>query len=232
MGQANRRPTCAADSFRQQMRDFLLSRPGVFRSVNVANHETIYASGDQDDTVYCIERGQVKVEVLSPQGKACIVSLYGRGDVFGELCVSGLLDRMETAVAMEEADLKLIPRSQFLMCLSRESLLEGFVKYLATRLADQQQVILSLTTRECEYRLATTLLKLVQRLGRIDDHGVRIEPRISHEELSRMVGTTRPRISVFMHRFRELGLVETSVDHFLIVKKNKLNDYLAEAVYA
>jgi hypothetical protein len=47
-----------------------------------------------------------------------------------------------------------------------------------------------------------------------------------------MVGTTRPRISEFMHRFQELGLVETSVDHFLIVKKNKLDDYLAEAVYA
>lgn len=65
-------------------------------------------------------------------------------------------------------------------------------------------------------------------LGKKDPRSIRIELRISHEELSEMVGTTRPRITFFMQRFRKLGLLETNSDHFLIIKEHKLTDYLAQ----
>ena len=65
-------------------------------------------------------------------------------------------------------------------------------------------------------------------MGKKNPRSIRIEPTISHEELSEMVGTTRPRISFFMRRFRNLGLIETNSDHFLIIKENKLTDYLAQ----
>ena len=129
---------------------------------------------------------------------------------------------------MQETKLKRIPCSQFFARLSRDSLFEGFVRYLAVRVADQQQVIANLVTADSEQRLGQTLLQLARTLGKKDPRSIRIELKISHEELSAMVGTTRPRISSFMQRFRNLGLIETNSDHFLIIKEHKLTDYLAQ----
>ena len=81
---------------------------------------------------------------------------------------------------------------------------------------------------DSEQRLGKTLLQLARTLGKKDPRSIRIEQKISHEELSEMVGTTRPRISLFMQRFRNLGLIEKNREHFLIIKENKLIDYLAQ----
>jgi CRP-like cAMP-binding protein len=164
--------------------------------------------------------------MLSPDGKECLIAIHTAGDVFGELCLSGLGPRAETAVAMEETDLKLIPCSRFFVRLRRDSLLEGFTRYLAVRIADQQQVIANLVTVDSEQRLGKTLLHLARRLGKKDPRSIRIEHKISHEELSEMVGTTRPRISMFMQRFRKLGLIELSDKRYLIIKEEALTAYL------
>jgi len=165
--------------------------------------------------------------MLSPEGKECLLAIHSAEDIFGELCVSQLGARLETATAMEETILKKIPGTQFLARLSRDSLLEGFVSYLAMRVADQQQIIANLVTVDSEQRLGKTLLQLARTLGEKDPHGVRIELKISHDELSKMVGTTRPRISLFIQRFRNLGLIETNLDRFLVIDEKKLTDYLA-----
>ena len=88
---------------------------------------------------------------------------------------------------MEETILKKIPSSRFLACLSRDSLLEGLVRYLAVRIADQQQVIANLVTVDSEQRLGKTLLQLARTLGKKYQQSTRIE--LSHDELSEMVGT-------------------------------------------
>jgi hypothetical protein len=95
------------------------------------------------------------------------------------------------------------------------------VRYLPVRIADQQQVIANMVTVDSEQRLGRTLLQLARTMGKKDPRG--IELRISHEELSEMVGTTRPRISLFMQRFHHLGLIETNREHFLIIKEIKLH---------
>ena len=129
---------------------------------------------------------------------------------------------------MKTTILKQVPCAKFFALLSRDSLFEGFVRYLTVRVADQQQVIANLVTVDSEQRLGKTLLQLARKLGKKDPRSIRIELKITHEELSEMVGTTRPRISVFMQRFRNLGLIETNEDHFLIIKEKKLTDYLAQ----
>ena len=144
----------------------------------------------------------------------------------GDLCLSGLGARLETATAMKGTILKQIPSSQFLARLSRDSLLEGFVRYLALRIAAQQQVIANMVTVDSEQRLGKTLLQLARTLGQKNPHGLRIDTKISHEELSEMVGTTRPRVSMFMERFRKHGLLETGSEHCLVVNEKKLTDYL------
>ncbi|HEX9144972.1 MAG TPA: Crp/Fnr family transcriptional regulator [Candidatus Binatia bacterium] len=217
-----------ADKFKEQLRDSLQREIQNSRAVKIARHANVYNCGDKDDTIYFIESGQIKLLMLSSEGKECLLAIHGPGDIFGELCLSGLGARLETATAMKQTILRQIRSSQFFERLSRDSLLEGFVRYLAVRIADQQQVIANLVTVDSEQRLGQTLLQLARTLGKKDPGSIRIELKISHEELSEMVGTTRPRISVFMQRFHNLGLIETNQDRFLVVKENKLTAYLAQ----
>ena len=83
-----------------------------------------------------------------------------------------------------------------------------------------------MVTVDSEQRLGKTLLQLARTLGQKNPHGLRIDTKISHEELSEMVGTTRPRVSMFMERFRKHGLLETGSEHCLVVNEKKLTDYL------
>ena len=219
--------TPEAERFKEQMRESLRRETLNSRAVTIPRHGNVYNCGDRDERVYFIESGQIKLLVLSPEGKECLLAIHSTGDVFGELCLAGLA-RHETATAMKETQLKRIPCTQFFTRLSRDSLFEGFVRYLAVRVADQQQVITNLVTADSEQRLGQTLLQLARTLGKKDPRSIRIELKISHEELSGMVGTTRPRISFFMQRFRKRGLIETNSDHFLVIKEHELTDYLAE----
>ena len=220
--------TPQADEFKQQLRDSLRRETLNSHAIKVARHRHVYSCGDQDEMVYFIESGQIKLLMLSSEGRECILAIHSAGDIFGELCLSGLAARLETATAMKATILKQIPCSQFFARLSFDSLFEGFVRYLAVRIADQQQVIANLVTVDSEQRLGKTLLQLARTMGKKDPRSIRIELRISHEELSAMVGTTRPRISLFMQRFHNLGLIETNRDRFFIIKERKLTDYLAQ----
>jgi CRP/FNR family transcriptional regulator, cyclic AMP receptor protein len=213
--------------FKAQMRDSLLKETKNSQSIQIAKHQNVYVDGDKIEMVYFIESGEIKLVMLSSEGKECTLAIHTSGDVFGELCLAGLMGRQETATAMKDTVLKRIPCGKFLERLDRDSLLVGFIKYLTVRIADQQVVIANLVTVDSEQRLGKTLLQLARKLGKKDPRSIRIELRISHEELASMVGTTRPRISMFMQRFRNLGLIEMSVEHHLIIKENNLTTYLA-----
>jgi CRP/FNR family transcriptional regulator, cyclic AMP receptor protein len=215
------------DLFKKKMGESLQRELKNSRAIKIAKHANVYTLGEQDETVYVIETGQVKLLMLSPEGRECMLAIHASGDVFGELCLSGIAGRLETATAMEDTFLKKIPCAKFLERLTTDSLLEGFIKYLAVRVADQQEVIANLVTVDSEQRLGKTLLHLAGHLGKKGPRSTRIELRISHEELSHMIGTTRPRVSVFMQRFRNLGLIELSEEHHLIVTEDKLTAYLA-----
>lgn len=215
-----------SDQFKEQMRGSLLNETRNASAIHISKHNHVYTAGDERQTVYFIEKGQIKLVMVSSDGKECMLAIHGEGDVFGELCLSGLGGRLETATAMENSFLKEIPCGKFLDRLASDSLLEGFIKYLAVRIADQQQVISNLVTVDSEQRLGKTLLQIARKLGKKDPRSIRIEVKISHEELAAMVGTTRPRISVFMQRFRNLDLIEYNTEHHLIIKEHKLTAYL------
>jgi CRP-like cAMP-binding protein len=220
--------TPQADLFKQQMRESLRQETLNSRAVTIAKHDRVYTCGDNDELVYFIESGQIKLLMLSPGGKECLLAIYVAGDIFGELRLSGLDARLETAIAMEETVIKQIPCSNFFARLGRDALFEGFVQYLAVRIADQQQVIANLAPVDSEQSLGKTLLRLARKLGKKDPRSIRIESKITDEELSEMVGAPRLWISMFMRRFHNLGLIETDADDFLIIKEKKLTDYLAQ----
>ena len=152
--------TPKVDLFKRRLRDSLKRATENSRAVKIAPHGVVYARGDKDEQVYFIESGQIKLLMLASKDRECLLAIHAAGDIFGELCLSGLDARVETAVAMQDTVLKKIPCAQFFQRLSRDSLFEGFVQYLAVRVADQQQVIANLVTVGSEQRLGKTLLRL------------------------------------------------------------------------
>ena len=213
--------------FTQRLRESLRRSTLNFKTLHVAKGRQVYIVDEPAASVYFIQSGQIKLLMLSPEGKECLLAIHTEGDIFGELCLARSDPRQEMATAMGDTILKRIPSAEFFLHLANNSLVEGFVQYLANRVGEQQRIISYLITVDSEHRLGETLLILARKLGQLDAQSTRIEQKITHEELSEMVGTTRPRITAFMHKFRSLGLVELTPQHFLIVKERKLSDYLA-----
>ncbi len=219
--------TSSTNDFKKRLHESFQRTILNFATVHIDKHQSIYSCGDLARCVYFIQSGQVKLLMLSSEGKECLLAIHTAGDTFGELCLTSSSLRQETATAMEETTLKRIPCAAFFLHLTDNFLVEGFVQYLASRIADQQNLIANLITVDSEHRLGETLLMLANKLGQPDPRSTRIEQKITHEELSAMVGTTRPRITAFMRQFRSLGLIDISPERFLIVKKAKLVNYLA-----
>ena len=219
--------TPQTDQFIARMRASLQDDMHQAVTRTIAKHAHVYMCGDHDAMVYVIVSGHVKLQVLSPEGKPCLLAIYTAGDIFGELCLAEGDRRPETATAMADTVVQQIPCSQFLRRLSRDGLLEGFVRYLAVRLADQQQVIANLVTVDSEQRLAQTLLHLAHQLGQHDPRSIRIVP----EDFPCGTGRDgRHDAAADQHvyeAFRDLGLIERTIEHQLIIKEQRLTAYVA-----
>lgn len=171
---------------------------------------SIYAPGDDDDSLYLIDSGQVKLSMSSAGGKDCLIAIYTAGDVFGESCFIGTGKRFESASAMIPTNVRRITRRELLAEMERTRICEVLLQHLARRLAERQTAVFDLVTMDSEPRLAKVLLAVAEKLGVAEGPFLVIDQRVSHEELSQIVGTTRPRITKFMQNFRREGLIDTT----------------------
>lgn len=209
------------------LREVLEREELQFVRVKYNAHDSIYAAGETDDSLYLIESGQVKVYLSSASGKDCLLAIYADGDVFGESCFAGSEKRHESAAAMLPTTVRRIARRDAVAEVARAGAMEALLRHLSTRAVERSQAVFDLGTMSAERRLAKVLLELAQKLGIEDGLFLHIEQRISHEELSQMVGTTRPRITAFMQQFRKLGLIDTSGPRSIRVHKLKTIEYLS-----
>jgi CRP-like cAMP-binding protein len=194
--------------------------------LRIEGQQVVYATGDEDEAIYFIEQGQVKISISSEEGKDCLLAIYGTGDVFGETCFDGNDRRAESATAMTFTIVRRTSKREFLAEVDRAGAMELLLRHLATRLQERQLAVFDLITNDSEQRLAKALLTFAEKLGRPDGPFLRLEHRISHEELSQIVGTTRPRITAFMQRFRTLGLIETT-GRSISVNRQRTRAFLA-----
>lgn len=195
--------------------------------LRIEGQQGVYATGDEDEALYLIEQGQVKISMASAEGKDCLLAIYGPGELFGESCFDGNSKRSETATTMTFTIVRRATKRDFLAEVERASATELLLKHLALRLQERQLAVFDLITNDSEQRLAKILAAFAEKLGRPDGAFLRLEHRISHEELSQIVGTTRPRITAFMQRFRTLGLIET-VGRSISVHRQKIRTFLAK----
>src|SRR5206468_3060218 len=168
---------------------------------------TVFTQGSPADAVFYIEKGKVKLTVLSTRGKEAVVAVLGSGDFFGEGCLAGQPLRMATATAITECSILRVKREAMMRMLRDEpSLSELFMSYLLSRNVRIEEDLVDQLFNSSEKRLARILL-LLTRFGKDGQHEV-VVPKISQETLAEMVGTTRSRVSSFMNKFRKLGFVD------------------------
>jgi CRP/FNR family transcriptional regulator, cyclic AMP receptor protein len=190
-----------------------VQRPGISRKTwrgksihEFKKNQNIFAQGDVADTVYYIQKGKVKLTVLSKQDKEAVVGVLGTGQFFGEGCMNGHRRRIATTTAMENCVITSITKDAMKAALHDEpAFSELFVAYLLTRNSRIEEDLIDQLFNSSERRLARMLL-LLSHFGK-EGTPQRIVPNISQETLAGMIGTTRSRVSHFMNKFRKLGLI-------------------------
>ncbi|MEO7156573.1 MAG: chemotaxis protein CheB [Vicinamibacterales bacterium] len=176
-------------------------------SMVVPEKRAIYAQGAAADAVFYIQKGAVRLTVVSTDGKEATLGILSPGDFFGEGCLTGQPFRLGSAAAAADCELMRINKRAMVLALRREpSLAEMFLKYVLGRNIRYEADLVDQLFSSSEKRLARTLLLLAQ--VRIGGEAETILYKISQETLAEMVGTTRSRVNFFMNRFKKLGFIE------------------------
>jgi CRP/FNR family cyclic AMP-dependent transcriptional regulator len=184
-----------------------LGRADAGRTVEkYERHQKIFSQGDAADTVLFIQRGKVKMTVLSEHGKEAVVGILAEGQFFGEGCLDGAKIRTATSEAMEECVITSITKPVMLATLNTEpKFSQFFMAYLLSRNSRIEDDLIDQLFNSSERRLARLLL-LLANFGQ--EGGVQPIPvTLSQETLAEMIGTTRSRVSFFMNKFRKKGFI-------------------------
>jgi CRP/FNR family cyclic AMP-dependent transcriptional regulator len=185
----------------------------------------IFSQGDPADAVFYLQKGHVKLMVVSKRGKEATVGLLGANEFFGEGCLAGQPLRMSTATVTEDSTFLRIKKKEASRLLrSDEKFSELFTAYLLTRNNRFEADLVDQLFNSSEKRLARVLL-LLAHYGQ-EGSPEPIIPKISQETLAGMIGTTRARVSHFMTKFRKLGFID--YDGGLRVHSSLLNIVLKD----
>jgi len=185
---------------------FLSTIDGGRKIVAFAKKEAIFAHGDRSDAVFYIQKGKVKLTVVSEIGKEATIGILNEGDFFGEGCLAGQTLRLCSASAMTDCSVMQIDKKPMMEVLHREhEFSDMFVAHLLTRNIRYEEDLVDQLFNSSEKRLARMLL-LLAHFGK-DGKPESVIPKISQETLAEMVGTTRSRVSFFMNRFRQMGFI-------------------------
>src|SRR5579864_2521780 len=168
--------------------------------------QNIYTQGTPAYTLFYIQEGGVRLTTRTKHQPSAVTAILGVGDFFGELCLAGYPLRMSTAVALTASSIRTIQKTKMIKMLRKKSKASNaMVAYLLSSVQKYKNHVAELMTSSAEQRLARVLL----RLARLDKRGpAAVEiPKLSHQVLAEMVGTTRQRINLFMNRFRKRGFI-------------------------
>jgi CRP/FNR family cyclic AMP-dependent transcriptional regulator len=189
-----------------------LESAGATRTVVTYNRsDVVFSQGDPSGTVMYIQRGSIKISVLSHAGKEAVVAVLGPGDFFGEGALADQPVRIGTATAMTESTVLVIEKQEMVRVLHEQhAFSDRFIAYMLARNIRVEADLVDHLFNSSEKRLARTLLLL----ARYSKEGTqqRVLPKVSQETLAEMVGTTRSRVNFFMNKFKKLGFIDYNGD--------------------
>jgi CRP/FNR family cyclic AMP-dependent transcriptional regulator len=188
--------------------ELFLTKVGSGRSVaEYRKKQMVFVQSDPADAIFYIQKGKVKLTVVSDNGKEAVIAILGIGDFLGEGCLAGRSLYLGTATAMTECSIMRLPKSSMIRLLHDEpAFSELFVSYLLSRNIRIEEDLVDQLFNSSEKRLARVLL-LLANFGK-EGKPEPVIARISQETLAEMIGTTRSRVSFFMNKFRKLGFIE------------------------
>jgi CRP/FNR family cyclic AMP-dependent transcriptional regulator len=169
--------------------------------------ESVFSQGDASDAVFYIQIGKVKLTAVSSSGKEAVIAILPEASFFGEGCLAGQPLRMATASADQKSTIVRIEKRAMVALLHQEpEFAEQFLAYLLSRNIRMEADLVDHLFNSSEKRLARLLL-LMANFGQ-ESKPIPLVANMSQETLAEMIGTTRSRVSFFMNRFREMGLIE------------------------
>jgi CRP/FNR family transcriptional regulator, cyclic AMP receptor protein len=204
---AAKRPVKGASRVAFQLRGFTSGTSLGGKVSRYRDKQNIYKQGAQAPSLFYIQKGGVRLTIRSKNQPAAVTAILGVGDFFGELCLAGYPLRMSSAVALTASSIRTIEKQRMIEMLhDGNKTSNALVAYLLASAKNYQDHVADLLTSSAERRLARVLL----RLAHLDKSGPpMIEiPLLSHQVLAEMVGTTRPRVNLFMNRFSKLGYID------------------------
>jgi CRP/FNR family cyclic AMP-dependent transcriptional regulator len=188
-------------------RKFLATIGTGRKVVTFPQKQTIFTQGEAADAVFYIQKGKVRLTVVSKVGKEATLAILSEGEFFGEGGLAGQPFRMGSATAMTDCEVLRIDKKAMMLALHREHTFSDlFVAYLLARNIRYEEDLVDQLFNSSEKRLARILL-LLAHFGK-ESVPETVIPKISQETLADMIGTTRSRVSFFMNRFRKLGFVD------------------------
>ena len=185
-----------------------LAKIGDGHDVNkYRKNQIIFSQGDPADAVFYVQKGKVKITVISAQGKEAIIAILGTDEFFGEGCLAGQTQRIATVAAMTDSVIKRLEKAAIIQVIHREpTFSEKFIAHLLGRSIRVEADLVDQLFNSSEKRLARLLL-LLANFGK-EGQPEPVIPKISQETLAEMIGTTRSRVSFFMNKFRKLGFID------------------------
>ncbi len=198
-------PRLRSKPFNPQL--FLTKVGGGKTVLKFVKKHIMFSQGDASDAVFYVESGQIKLTVVSHQGKEAVVAILEPGSFFGEACLAGESLRVATATALENTTIVRIAKQAMIDVLHEQpAFSELFMAYLLSRNIRIQEDLVDQLFNSSEKRLARILL-LLAHFGKDNKPEAAIS-KVSQETLAEMVGTTRSRVSFFLNKFRKLGFIE------------------------
>ena len=191
--------------------DDLVQLAGIVVTKVFPPENLIVLADEEGDTLFVIVSGQVKVSIISDDGREVILSMLGTGDFFGEMSMLDGKPRSATVIAVEETELFSIRRADFLRLL--EHVPEIAVKLLAgltARLRKADRKIESLALMDVSGRIAAALIQISEEIGTQSGEAIIVRNRPTHQSLANMAGTTRETVSRVLKRLEHQGYIEIS----------------------
>jgi len=229
-GNGKGKSALATANTKTQVVDWAAFLAGVSRGKTALEYgasRVIFVQGDAADSVWYLQKGEVKLAVTSRQGKEAIVSVLGANEFFGEGCLACQPLRISTATAVTDCSLYRIEKALMVRLLHEEhGISELFITHLLTRNTRFEEDLVDQLFNSSERRLARILL-LLAHFGK-ESRTETVHPGINQEHLAQMVGTTRSRVSHFMNKFRTLSFIDYAGNGALTVNNGLLSVILSE----
>ncbi len=207
-----------------------LTKIGEGRSIGrYRKGQIVFSQGEPADAVFYIQKGKVKVTVVSEQGKEAVVAILGTNKFFGEGCLAGQTQRISTVAALAESVIVRLGKAAIVRVIHQEpAFAEIFIAHLLGRTLRIEADLVDQLFNSSEKRLARMLL-LLANFGK-EGKPKPIIAKMSQETLAEMIGITRSRVNFFMNRFRKLGFIAYNggIDGGIEVHSSLLNVVLQD----